>query len=100
MKEKLVVIGIVFSLIAVVWGANKYFDRYALCADVKQQQQMNEYKFKSIDLRTINQQIFDLQKAFGVKPTNKEKAAELEKLMQEREGIKEEMKGLKGGEKK
>jgi len=95
MKEKLVVIGIVFSLIAVVWGANKYFDRYALCADVKQQQQMNEYKFKSIDLRTINQQIYELQKQFGVTPGNKEKAAELEMLKQERKQIEDEMRDLK-----
>jgi len=95
MREKLIVLGIVFGLIASVWAANEYLDRYQLCADAKQTQKMNEYKFKSIDLRTINQQIYELQKQFGVNPKDNEKAAELEKLKQERKQIEDEMMDLK-----
>jgi uncharacterized protein YPO0396 len=95
MKEKLAIIGGIIALLVFLWGVATYLEKYETCADAQQKQQMNEYKFKSIDLRTLNQQIYDLEKSFGVKPNNTEKAAELEKLKREREDTKYEMEGLK-----
>jgi len=95
MKEKLIIVGSIIVLLVFLWGIVTYMDRYELCVDAQQKQQMNEYKFKAIDLRSINEQIYHLEKAFGIKPENKEKAAELEKLKREREEVLEEMKGLK-----
>jgi hypothetical protein len=95
MKEKLAIIGGIIALLVFLWGVATYLEKYETCADAQQKQQMNEYKFKAVDLRSINEQIYQFQKAFGDKPTNKEKVAELEKLKREREDIKDEMEGLK-----
>lgn len=95
MKEKLIVIGIIFGLFASAWGVHTYLTRYALCSDVAEHKMVTEYRFKAIDLRTLNQQIYELQKQFGVNPVNQEKAAELEKLKQERKQTEDEMKMIR-----
>ena len=116
MKEKILAIVAFFGLIAIIWGAFSYLERYALCETTnKQFQMMEERQQKAIqyfdqktdkmeklfdlkllnqELKSINEQIYQMEKNFGVSPKDPVKRADLEKLRRDRERVMSEIKAL------
>lgn len=102
MKEKLAIILIILGIIGITWGSFAYLGRYALGDDVKKveqkidgvQKQM-DFKFKYLELKTIEDRIYDTEKRYGASPTSSEKKADLEKLKRDREQAIREMEEIK-----
>ena len=92
------------TILSFAFGAWFYIDKTkANCEDVKKidykvdkTQQMMEFKFKALDLKTTEDRIYDMEKRYGKNPTDSTKAAELEKLRREREQTIRDMNDIKG----
>ena len=111
--EKLITIGVFIGLI---WGAFSYLDRFALCETTEKKFQMIEeaqkkqmeyfdqktnkmekyfdLKILAQELKLIEEQIYQIEKEFGVSPKSASKRADLEKLRRDRERIMNEMKAV------
>ncbi len=104
-RERILALTAFFVLIAFVWGAFTYLERFALGATVEKQikyieektnkmEKLYDLKFLTHELKTVEDQIFQFEKNFGTTPKNPEKRAELERLRRERERIIMEIKAL------
>ena len=116
MNGKLITIGIFLGLIVSVWGAFSYLERFALCEttdkkfemmEQRQQKQMEmlerktnnmeklfDLKILAQELKSVEEQIYRIEKEFGVSPRDSIRRADLEKLRRDRERIIQEMKLL------
>lgn len=117
MKEKVITIGVILGLVATIWGAFSYLGRFALCETtdkqfemIKQtQQKQMEYieqktnkmeqlfdlKFLSQELKSVEDQIYRIEKDFGTSPKDPVKRADLEKLRRDRQRIMLEIETLR-----
>ncbi len=117
MKEKLAVIGGLILLAGFIWGVFNYVGKLATCEAVDKQfekmqqtqQKQVEYfeqktnkmeklfdlKFASQELKSIEDQIYQIEKNYGTTPKDPGKRADLEKLRRDRERIIQEIKTLK-----
>lgn len=106
MSKILIGIGVVFGLLVTVGGSYTYLERYALCANVnkqfevmdqKQQQDkiLFQFELKSLELKQINEQIYQIEKNYGIMPKDPIKRADLERLKRQREEIMIEQRLLK-----
>lgn len=113
MKDKLLVIGLIFGLIATCYGVFTYLERFALCEnvdkvtqkfekamelmDIRQQKSMEimDYKLLALELKQVEEQIYQIEKNFGAAPKDPVKKADLERLKRRREEILIEQKILK-----
>ena len=124
LKDKLIIIGLVLGLLVSCWAAFTYLERYALCETVdkvvqkfeKQMQQMDEvqkksmelieqkskaserefdFKILALELKQIEEQIYQIEKNYGSAPKDPVKKADLERLKRRREEILAEQRILK-----
>ena len=113
MKDKLVIIGLIFGLVATCYGVFTYLDRFALCEtvdkvaqkfekameqmDIRQQKSMEimDYKLLALELKQVEEQIYQIEKNFGSTPKDPAKKADLERLKRRREEILIEQRVLK-----
>ena len=117
MKEKIGIIVAFFALVAIIWGAFSYLDRFALCETTdkkfqaiedgqKKQMEYFDQKTKKMEkyfdlkifaqeLKLVEEQIYQKEKKYGVSPKDQSVRAELEKLKRDRERIIREMNELK-----
>ena len=114
LRDKLTIIGIIFGLLISCWGVFTYLERYALCETVdkvvqkidrqmemmeqKQNKQMEimDYKLLALELKQVEEQIYQIEKNFGAVPKDPNKKADLERLKRRREEILMEQRVLKG----
>jgi hypothetical protein len=101
MKEKLAVIGALILIAGTCYGVFTYLGRYALCEDVKKidqkvdkTQQIMEYKFKAIQLETIENRIYRAKEEVGKNPTKADKD-KLHDLEQDKKKVLMEMEQIK-----
>jgi hypothetical protein len=116
MKEKILALLAFFALVTIVWQASNYLDKYALCETTNKQfemmkqvqqeqmkyiehktnkmEQLFDLKFKTQELKSVEEQIYQIEKNFGTSPKDPIKRADLEKLRRDRERIMLEMKAL------
>jgi hypothetical protein len=116
-KEILAVIIVIFVVTGTVWASFTYLERYALCAsvdkqfemieqkqkkqmekidqDIKQDKVLFQYELKKLELKQIEEQIYQMEKNFGAMPKDPIKRAELERLKRQREELLIEQRILK-----
>ena len=116
MREKILAVIAFFGLVAMIWGVFTYLERFALCETTNKQfemmkqtqqkqmeyfdqktekmQQLFDYKLKDMELKSVEEQIYRIEKEFGTSPKDPTKKADLERLRREREKIMQEMKVL------
>ena len=113
MKDKLAVIVIIIGLAGSCYGFFTFMERYALCEtvdkvtqkfekameqmDQRQQKSMEimDYKLLALELKQIEEQIYQIEKNFGSTPKDPVKKADLERLKRRREEILIEQRVLK-----
>jgi len=113
LKDKLIIIGLILGLVATCYGIFTYLERYALCEtvdkvtqkfdkameqmDIRQQKQMDliDYKLLALELKQVEEQIYQIEKNFGSTPKDPVKKADLERLKRRREEILIEQRTLK-----
>ncbi len=117
LREKILLVVSFLGLVAIIWQASNYLDRYALCETtdkkfemMKQTQQeqikyleqktdkmekLFDLKFLTQELKSIDEQIYRLEREFGTTPKDPNKRADLEKLKRDRERILAEMEQLR-----
>ena len=113
MKDKLAVIVIIIGLAGSCYGFFTFMERYALCEtvdkvtqkfekameqmDQRQQKSMEimDYKLLALELKQVEEQIYQLEKNFGATPKDPAKKADLERLKRRREEILIEQRVLK-----
>jgi len=85
-------------IIGACYGAFTYLGKYALCEDVKKVEQkvdktmeIMEYKFKAIQLETIEDRIYRARERAGKNPTQTDKDR-MNELERDREKVEREMK--------
>lgn len=96
-------IGGILVILAASFGAWFFIDgKKADCEDVQKVEQKVEgiqkqmdFKFKHLELKTVEERIYDTEKRYGSTPTSSEKKADLEKLRREREQVIREMEEIK-----
>lgn len=96
-----IAIGIVFGLLISCWGVFTYLEKYALCEDMKKLdqkvdkgQQIMEYKFKAIQLETIENRIYRAKEDAGKSPTKADKD-KLHDLEQDKKKVEMELEEIK-----
>jgi hypothetical protein len=112
-KDKLIIIGLVFGLVATCYGIFSYLERYALCEtvdkvvqkfekameqmDIRQQKSMDimDFKLLASELKQVEEQIYQIEKNYGSTPKDPVKKADLERLKRRREEILIEQRMLK-----
>jgi len=101
MKEKLAIIGALIAISVACWGVFTYLEKYALCEDVKKieqkmdkGQQIMEYKFKAIQLETIENRIYRAKEDAGKNPTKTDKD-KLHDLEQDKKKVEMELEEIK-----
>ena len=113
LRDKLIIIGLVTSLLVLCWGVFTYLEKYALCEtvdkvvqkfekameqmDIRQQKQMDlmDYKLLAYELKQTEEQIYQIEKNYGQAPSDPGKKADLERLKRRREEILIEQRTLK-----
>jgi len=69
-------------------------ERYALCADVSKIEQKYDYKFKVIEIKGVNERIWQLEDRLKKNPNDKSAQEELKKLKEDKAIMNEELKQL------
>ncbi len=99
MKEKLAIIGGLIMIIGACYGVFTYLGKYALCEDVQKVEQkvdktlqLMEYKFKAIQLETIENRIDKIEDRSGKNPKDPAERERLKQLERDREKVEREMK--------
>lgn len=117
MKEKLAVIGGLILLAGFIWGIFNYVGKLATCEAVDKQfemmkqtqqkqmeyieqktnkmEQLFDLKLLTQELKSVEEQIYRIEKDFGTSPRDPIKRADLEKLRRDRERIMAEIRALK-----
>jgi len=113
LRDKLIIIGLVFGLVATCYGVFTYLERYASCEsvdkvvqkfekameqmDIRQQKSMDlmDYKLLAYELKQVEEQIYQIEKNFGQSPSDPIKKADLERHKRRREEILIEQRVLK-----
>jgi hypothetical protein len=115
-RDRLIVVGIVFGILASVWGIFTYIGTLARCEDVKAVDQKidkminkidqkidkslktMDYQFKVIQLKAKEDQIYEIERKYGKDPKDPVEKDHLERLKRERDQLLREMKVLEKSE--
>jgi len=98
-------IGIILSILIATWGAFTYLDRFATCEEVRKVEEgvkkvdqkadktleIMEYKFRAIQLETIENRIGRIKDSSGDMPKDPKERERLRELEQDRKRIEREL---------
>jgi pyruvate/2-oxoacid:ferredoxin oxidoreductase beta subunit len=124
LKQVLIGIGVIFGLLVTCWGGFTYLDQYARCETVqkldqkidkgmemmKEQQQKSmdildqksksserefDFKLLGLELKQLEEQIYQMEKNYTSTPKDPIKRADLERMKRRRDAILIEQQSLK-----